>query len=466
MYRRLKIGLAAALILAAPAVGQQNQTEGSETDRVEGSDPGQLVAPGQVMAPADRILQSLSNTELRSLVSEMLARNPGVAASQAKARAALSRAPQMGGLPDPVIGATAWVNSPETRTGPQVLTLNLVQPLPWLSKFDLKEQASLFEASALSSDVEATRLALVTTVRRLFYELAFLTRYREVTHDFVDHLVQHEEISRARYAAGVGASQNVIKIQAEITVAENLLLDIDQRRIDLESQINKLRDQPVSMVILPAALPSLAEMDLDFGVLLDAASQDRPELAAMDARIAATEVGVRLAEKEYRPNFSVGVTYTFVDRREDAAGIVLPPDGNGDDIFGIQGGVSIPIWRNKLRAGVEEASELGLSALEAKRDVLTGIEAAIGDLMQRIPLTWQQLRLLEDILILQAEESVQSAQSSYVAGTFNALDLLDAEHVLFAADTSIARAKADYAIRLVQLEGEVGGPLMQYPTTE
>ena len=415
MYRRLKIGLAAALVLAAPAIGQQNQTEGSEAERVEGSASGQLVAPGQLVGPADRILQSLSDTELRLLVSETLARNPGVAAMRAKARAALSRAPQVGGLPDPVIGATAWVKSPETRTGPQILTLNLLQPLPWLSKFDLKEQASLFEASALSSDVEATRLTLVTTVRRLFYELAFLVRYREVTHDFVDHLVQHEEISRARYAAGVGASQNVIKIQAEITVAENLLLDIDQRRIDLESQINELRDRPVSMVILPAALPSLAEMDLDFGVLLDAASRDRPEVAAMDARIAATEVGVRLAEKEYRPNFSVGVTYTFVDRRKDTAGLVTPPEGNGDDIFGIRGGISIPVWRKKLKTGVEEASELGLSIQEEKRDVIAGIEAGIGNLMQRIPLTWQQLRLLEDILIVQAEESVQSAQSSYVA---------------------------------------------------
>jgi outer membrane protein TolC len=278
--------------------------------------------------------------------------------------------------------------------------------------------------------------------------------------------LQHEEISRARYSAGVGASQNVVKIQAEITIAENLLLDIDQRRIDLESQINRLRDRPASMVILPAAIPSFVEMNLDFEPLLKAAEQDRPEVAAIDARIAATEVGIKLAEKEYRPNFSVGVTYTFVDRREDTAGIVTPPEGNGDDIFGLRGGISIPVWRKKLKTGMEEASELRLSAQEEKREVLAGIETGIGDLIQRIPLTWQQLRLLEDILIVQAEESVQSAQSSYVAGTFNALDLLDAEHVLFKADSAIARAKTDYAIRLAQLEGEVGGPLMQYPTTE
>jgi outer membrane protein TolC len=69
-------------------------------------------------------------------------------------------------------------------------------------------------------------------------------------------------------------------------------------------------------------------------------------------------------------------------------------------------------------------------------------------------------------LISQAQEAVLSVQAGYVAGTVNALDLLDAEHVLFEAETAIARAKADYAIRLTQLEGEVGEPLQQNPTTE
>jgi len=460
VYRNLRIGLTAVLITAAPVLGQQNQTEGSEAVGADGS------TTELVVGPADRILQSLSDTELRGLVSETLARNPGVARAQAQARAADLRAPQVRALPDPVAGVTAWLRGPETRTGPQVLTLSWVQSLPWLSKFDLKEQAALLEASALRSDVEASRLALSTAVRRLYYELAFLGRYKEITQDYLDHLRQHEEISQSRYATGMGASQDVIKMQAEITLADNLLLDIDQRRIELEARVNDLRDRSASSVILPAVLPEGEEVVPDFSELREIAEQSRPEVTAADARIAATEVRVKLAEKEYRPDFKVGLTYTFVDRREDPAGIANPPEGNGDDILGIQGGVSVPIWRQKLKSGADEASEHELAAREARRDVLAGIDTGIGDLIQRIPLTWQQLRLLQDILILQAEESVLSAQAGYVSGALNALDLLDAEHVLFEADTAIARAQADYAIRLAQLEGEVGGPIAQHPTTE
>lgn len=460
MYRSIKTGLTVALFTAAPVLGQDEKTEVSGVIEI---DPP---ATERVVAPADIILESLGNPELRALVADALDRNPGVARALAQARAAELRAPQVRTLPDPVAGVTAWLESPQTRTGPQVLTLSWVQGLPWLSKFDLREQMALLEASAMHSEVEAARLELVTTVRRLYLELAFLARYKEITLDYLDHLRQHEEISQSRYATGMGASQNVVKIQAQITRAENVLIGIDQRRVDLEAQINRLRDRSASTPILPAVLPTATQIQPDFQELLEAARLARPEVAAADARIAGTEVRHKLAEKEYRPNFSVGLTYTFVDPRDDMAGIMNPPAGNGDDILGIQGGVSVPIWRKRLHSGAAEADELELAAREAKRAVLAEIEADLGDLLQRIPLTWQQLRLLEDILIVQAEESVRSAQSGYVSGIFNALDLLDAEHVLFETETAIARARTDYAIRLTDLEGEVGEPLELVPIKE
>ena len=60
---------------------------------------------------------------------------------------------------------------------------------------------------------------------------------------------------------------------------------------------------------------------------------------------------------------------------------------------------------------------------------------------------------------MQAEEALDSARAGYVAGTLNALDLLDAEHVLFDARSAVARAAADYAIYLARLEGVVAAPL-------
>jgi outer membrane protein TolC len=309
-------------------------------------------------------------------------------------------------------------------------------------------------------------LTLVTEARRLHYELSFLSRYQEITGEFRTHLLQHEEISRARYSTGVGLGQGVVKLQAEITRVEKELLDIETRRVALAAQLNAMRDRAASAPLPQRLLPKAAEVRLDLHALLETARRFRPELAAADARISRAEALIGLAEKGYRPDFKVGLAYTVVDSRDDAPGRLQPPEGNGDDILGIQGGITLPIWRKKLASGVEEAVELETAAQEARRDTVTVIEAAIGDLTQRVPLSWRQLRLVEDLLIVQAEEALDSAQAGYIAGTLNALDLLDAEHVLFEAHTAVARAKTDYLIGIATLEGALGASLRPTTTTE
>jgi cobalt-zinc-cadmium efflux system outer membrane protein len=439
------------LLAAWPAAGQSLPQD--SVDHRLGA-----MAPSGVSA-AERILENIEEPALRELAGEILERNPGVAVAEARARAAAQRAPQVKALPDPVASLTTFLETPETRTGPQRLSVGIFQGLPWFGKLALKEQAALYAAAAMEAEVEARRLALVTDARRLYYELGFLDRYEEITEEFLTHLLQHEEIARARYSTGVGLGQGVVKLQAEITRVENRLLDIETRRVALAAQLNALRDSPASSPLLEAILPNAGEIRLDLDALLAQALRLRPELAAADARISQAETLLQLAEKSYKPDFKVGLTYTMVDRRDDTPGRLVPPEGNGDDIIGIQGGITLPIWRKKLAAGVDEAIALESSATEAKRDLVTKIQAAIGDLTQRVPLGWRQLRLVEDLLIVQAEEALQSAQAGYIAGTLNALDLLDAEHVLFEAHTAVARAKTDYLVGIAKLEGELGGSL-------
>lgn len=418
---------------------------------------------------SERIQGSIEDSFLRQLINGVLERNPGVAAAAARARAALQRAPQVKALPDPVASLTAFLETPETRTGPQRFSAGIFQGLPWFGKLALKERAALYAAAALEAEVEAKRLMLVTETRRLYYELSFLDRYKEITDEFRIHLLQHEEIARVRYSTGVGTGQGVVKLQAEITRVENELLEIEMLRVSLVAQLNALRDR-AARAQLPGEprdlLREIAEIHLDPGTLFETALISRPEVAAADARISRSETLIQLARKSYRPDFKVGVTYTFVDPRNDTPGRVQPPEGNGDDILGIQGAITLPIRRQKLAAGLEQAVELETAATEAKRDLVAAIEATIGDLSQRVPLSWRRLRLVEDVLVVQAEEALESAQAGYVAGTLNALDLLDAEHILFEAHTAVARAKTDYLVGLAKLDGALGASLLTTSTTE
>lgn len=447
-----------ALLISLPATAE-------EVPAIRAEREWGLTAPPGASAH-ERILAGVESPARRSLLVEILERNPGVAAAEARARAARQRLPQVRTLPDPQASLTAYLASPETRTGPQRFSLGISQTLPWPGKLALAEETVLYSALALEAEADEKRLAVLTEARRLVEEIGFLDRYREITEEFRTHLLQHEGISRARYSTGVGLGSGVIKLQAAITRVETDLLELDTRRVEMVARLNLLRDRTAAAALTGLELAVAEEKELELDALRAAAVFFRPELAAADARIAAADARVRLAEKGYRPDFRVGLQYTVVEARDDAAARLQPPAGNGDDIVGLQGGITLPLRRKRLAAAVAEAVELRRAASEGRRQAVASVEAAVGDLALRVPLGWRQLRLVEDLLIVQAQEALESAQAAYVAGTLNALDLLDAEHVLFEARTLLARTLADYLTDLAALEGVLGAPLQSITTTE
>jgi outer membrane protein TolC len=435
----------------------------------EAEQPPQESGAERTVPSADAVLavlDGIGDPELAELAREVLDRNPDLAAARQRAEAAERVAPQVRSLPDPMAGLTAFLLTPETRVGPQNVMVSLSQRFPWFGKLDLRARRALYQAAAAHAEAESKALDLVTETRRLAYELSFLDEWREIVRTDRITLERYEELANTRYAAGIGLGQSVIKIQAEITKDETRLLQIADRRAVVAAQLNALRDRPAGATLPTVALPEprdLSEPDSDPGTLLAElkrrAVAARPEIARADAEIAVAGTATDLADLERYPDVTVGLTYTQVGDREDEPGRVNPPPDDGDDILGLTASVNLPIWRDRIDAGIEEAMARRRATESSRRAVVAGIERSLGELTERLDLTWRQLRLFDDVLIIQAEESLSSAESAYTAGNLNALDLLDAERVLLDVRTSTARTRADWAIALARLEGAVGRPL-------
>jgi len=448
----LRIGVLGVLLLAGgSAVGVQ----AAETRPAR----AQAATDDREAARADAVLEGLAEPALRALLQEALERNPGLAAVRATARAAAEVPAQAGSLPDPILGATGYVGPPETRVGPQRAMATLSQHFPWFGKLGLRAEAAERRAEALDARWQAQRLALVTQVRRLAYELGFLDAYAGVVREDQRTLEHYEQLARARYASGTGLEQGVIKIQAEITKDETRLLEVGNRRAALVAALNALRDRPQETPLPPLPTPGYGSTSPDPEGLRERAMALRPELAEADAEVARAESLIELARREYKPDFSLGVSYGFVGPRTDPAGLMAPPPDEGDDVFAVSLSLNLPVRRGRLAAGVREAAEARTAAAERRRSAVVAIDADLGELVERVRLTWDQLDLLERVLVVQAEQSLRSAEAGYSAGTLNSLDLLDAERVLLEVRTATARARADYAIAIARLEGAVGRPL-------
>ena len=179
----------------------------------------------------------------------------------------------------------------------------------------------------------------------------------------------------------------------------------------------------------------------------------------VDSRVEAAASRVESSKKAYSPKVVVGLNYGFIDRRTDEAGRLNPPEDNGKDIFGLTGGISVPLWGSSLEAGVEEQVQNRLAAEEGRREIVAAIDGELGDLVHRIPLLEEQLSLYDEVLIVQAGQSLRSAESAYASGTANALDLLDAERVLLQVRIAAERVRTDLDIAVARLEGAIAGPL-------
>jgi len=415
--------------------------------------------PRPAPSPTARIVAALGESPLRPLVEEVLDRNPELARLEAAARAVDQRAPQAGAMPDPVASLTLFLQTPETRVGPQQGGVMLAQKLPWFGKLDLQEQAALYQSASAWARVNARRLGLTTKTRSLYHELAYLAAFERVVNEDRQTLSHFEELARARYAAGVGLEQSVVKLQAEITRDTTRLLDIATRKTVLTAAINALRDRPEGTSLVVDEIPDYGPLQLSTERLLPEALSNRPEMAANAAEIERQKASVELARKRYSPDVTIGLNYILVGHRDDPAGLANPPDDNGKDILGVTGGVNLPIWRKSLKAGVAEATELQLAAEAGQRDTVAQIRRQLDDLTSRIPLTWDRLDLFERVLIVQAEQSLRSAEAGYAAGTLGALDLLDAERVLLEVRIATERTRADYATAVAELEGAAGRPV-------
>jgi outer membrane protein TolC len=411
------------------------------------------------LTAADGIVASVDDAKLRMLLEEVLERSPRLARLEAEAAAVEQRSPQVKALPDPTATVTWFVMSPQTRVGPQRAAVNLTQQFPWFGTLELAEQATMWDAVASRARLEAARIEVLTEARTAYHELQFLEGERRVVEEDRATLEHYAELALARYASGVGLDQAVIKIQAEITRTETRLLNLAARRATVVARINALRDRPQTTPVIVAESGRRQPMTIDLGQLRRQALESRPEIAAADATVEAAASRVESTKKASSPKIVVGLNYGSVSRRNDEAGRLDPPEDNGQDILGLTGGISLPIWRSSVDAGVEERVQMRLAAEEGRREITSVIDGELGDLVHRIPLLEEQVSLYDSVLIVQAGQSLRSAESAYASGTANALDLLDAERVLLQVRIASERVRSDLDIAYAQIEGVIAGPL-------
>lgn len=399
--------------------------------------------------PEDEALRMLSDYLTKAALS-----NPELEAAFHRWKAALEKIPQVRALPDPRFTFAYFIESVETRVGPQRARFALAQTFPWFGTLDLREDMATREANALKAQYDHIKLRVFYEVKNVFYEYAYLAQAVQITSSNVELLKYLESIARARYSAGVIPYGDVIKTQVELGRIEDHLKTLLDLRIPVMAKLAAALNMPIdSEFPWPAAVPVMLSTVTD-EELFKLAGEYNPQIKRLEYLEGMERAGIELAQRDYYPNFTMGVETILTD---PALNPMTPDSGKDPVIASVS--INIPFWWEKRRAAVREREAKHSAVIRDnvafKQNLLSSMHLALYKYRD----AQRKIDLYRNTLIPKADEALAVTLEAFQAGTRSSLDLIDAEKTLLEFDLAYIRALTDQAQRLAELEYLLGNEI-------
>ncbi|NOY78640.1 MAG: TolC family protein [Calditrichaeota bacterium] len=415
---------------------------------------GSFIGTGVLFAQQEK---TDSRTELQQLIQLALKKNPGLRAKALLVESVRTRIPQAGALPDPLL-SISLMNMPinsfsfdqEPMTGKQVA---LMQKIPFPGKLGLKQSIaeSSFEVEKFRKKEYENQL--IGAIKKTYFSLFAVDQVLRVTEKNLQLLQEFIRIAETRYSVGKGLQQDVLKAQVEHSKLLDQQITLRQRRRSLQAKLNSLVNRSVDTTIPEISTLHLDSLHLEPPELEKIAFESRPFLHALQTRIQKSQQAVRLAQKGFFPDFSLGVAYTQRNRlRNGMAGI---------DYVSAVISINLPVYFAKKQS--QKVSEMRAKKTEAEetfQNTLNMIRFQIEDAWSRVQKNKRQLELLNTGILPQASQSLDAALAGYQVGKIDFLTLLNNQRTLFMYESQYYQALAAYEKSLADLEVIVGKPLL------
>ena len=361
--------------------------------------------------------------------------NPGIKAKFSDYMAALEIAPQQRALPDPQIAFAYFISPVETRVGPMRFKISASQMFPWFGTLAAKENASIQAAKAKYELFEETKAKLFNEVRGAYFNLYFNKKAIAITLENIDILNTFQKLAIIKVEAGMVSVVDEYRIEMEINELENQLSLLKDKAFVLETQFkNLLNSTEIGEISIPKDLWR-ADFHLSKQAALDSVSINNHQLLNIDFQQMALQYKKEVASKTGSPSFKVGFDYTFIGKGDNNLA--------GKDAFVFPTvGVTIPLYRNKYRAMVQEVMYLesakSFEKIEKNNLLETLFENGWKDYQDAI----RRIELYENQLDL-AHKAIRILETEYTNGNENFEEILRMERKVLKYHLEKEKAIAD-----------------------
>jgi len=417
-------------------------------------DPGTPPDAGAATSSVTSAVNIGERSSLEDCLAYAALHSPKLESAYHRWQAALEKIPQAKSLPDPMVSYAYYIESVETRVGPQEHMAGVKQTVPWLGKLARRGDIQAQAAQSQFERYQGEKLALFFRVKNLYYELYWLRSAVELTRDNMELLGQFERIARAKYRVASASHPDVVRVQVELGRLEDRMRALEDMKRPLAAQMNAALDRPADAPVPWPQTVELPRLAVPEAELVEMAKRRNPDLRALESDVERERVAERLADLDFLPDFTFGVDYIVTG---DALSPTTPDSGQ-DAVIG-RVSFNIPLWYEQYSAARREATNRRTATSRERVDATNELVARIQQTLYELRDADRKVELFRDSLIPKAEESLRASLRGFEGGKVSFLDLLDAERVLLEFQLLERRAAAHHGQALARLEMLAGDDL-------
>jgi cobalt-zinc-cadmium efflux system outer membrane protein len=386
------------------------------------------------------------------LVSYAYRTNPSILSAKEAWKATVEKYRLAAGYPDPQFTATYFPEPIETRLGPQDWNMNLSQVIPFPGKLSKAGEVVQVEARIAKLDLDKAVRDVTVSIRESFYEFMYIRKAKLVTGENIQLLNHLRKIAETTYADDRATFFDVVKAQAQTGQLRYDAILLDELEMTEQTRLNGLLDRDPDAEFGRLEAGTLQSLAYSVQEIYRLAEDHQEEIQIAKTQVEKAETKVDLARYQNLPDFKVGVTYSAIGKPD----VSNPPSDEGRNAYGVQFGLTVPLWfgKNKSRVGRARAEMEKAKAMTSLR--INETQTKIRELFFRLENARRIMELYGKELLPQAAKSMEIAETWFRQGESSFSDFIETQAVWYNFQLAYARARADYGKYLARLEGLVG----------
>lgn len=397
---------------------------------------GTLFASEATGQPPPSLPSPLGLGDVIRIASE---RRDEIAAARARSLASEQRPAIVSALEDPMISPS--LDHLPFMWGGADVSVTIEQQIPLSGIRGHRRASALADVDRLRADVNRTRLDVGVQAANAFLMLQQQRRVTALVNEQIGFARDVVQAANARYGGGTSPQADVLRAEVEVArleaVAKTVLGEVRGAEAMLNASLALAADSPV-----PELVPLTFGGPIPAWAAIKTSLTTRPELAAGRAEIARAEADVLVMRDMYRPMATIrtGPAYTMTDGRGWMAMV----------------GISLPIWRDKLRAGVAEAEAMRAMSqadLRAMTRMIEGEAAAAVNQLQSA--NARQTALRNDVLP-RARMVIEPAVAGYASGQLPLVSVIEAVQALWGVQSDLIAADTALGLAWARLGRAIG----------